>query len=96
MTFQLAFEDFQRRGIADLSGEHVPGSSTAALKALSLKDYGLMWGMESRPLTEEPRWGVGEEKDFIGHMGLDWESVEVYKGGGDMLPVLSLGENSGS
>lgn len=38
--------------------------------------------MESRPLTEEPRWGVGEEKDFIGHMGLDWEPVEVYKGWG--------------
>lgn len=82
LTFQLAFEDFQRRSFADLSGELVPGSSTAALKALSLKDYGLMWEMESRPLTEEPRWGVGEEKDFIGHMGLDWEPVEVYTGWG--------------
>lgn len=37
---------------------------------------------------------AGEEKDFIGDTGVDWEPVEVYMGGLQKLPGLREGKKS--
>ena len=39
---------------------------------------------------------IGQETNFVGDVGFDWEPVKLDECGGDVLPGLGAGEDPGS
>ncbi len=101
-SFQEFFEGWPRiEHCGSLSGESPKGLGATALKLCPQKFA--CWcgglGADMRPWTTV-YWGargeegfVGGERDFKGDVGLDREPVKVDEGGGDVLPVLGVGQN---
>ncbi len=93
---QEFFEGGQGWSIADLCWERVPkggGNDTESSvpKSLHAGVGGSFWGRVQGWRRSDGYWGhgrIGEEKDFVGDVGLDREPVKVDEGGGDVLPAL--------